>query len=65
MILFMENPRKGKIVVTADEWLPRSVSRGGDWLQRDMRKLSRVLEMLYIMTLFLLKLIKLIHTIRN
>lgn len=48
----MENSRRGKIVVTIGQWLPRSVSWGGDWKQRDMRKLSRVLETLYIMTIF-------------
>lgn len=52
MILLMQNSRKGKIIATADQWLLRSVSQGGDWLQRDMRKYSQMLEMLYIMIVY-------------
>ena len=50
MILFVQNSRKGKIVVTADQWFPRTVyvSRGGELTAKRHEKFGGMLEIFYV-----------------
>lgn len=72
MILFVQNSRKGKIVVTADQWFPRTVyvSRGGELTaKRHEKNWGDVRNFLCLVWgggyMTLLKLIEIIHTMKN